>query len=359
MKYASAVDLGGLSYDSFGTKLEGRNWQAGIEYRYGFNGKENENDLFGNGNAIDFGDRIFDSRLGRWLKVDGYFKIYPSYSPYTFSINNPINIIDRNGNTIVPFNEYTNDQLGQHFIRVFNAETAKLLTSNLSMDATQKTITKKEFKQAIKGMSTDQKALARGYFKMINSEKLVLYAFGKKDDIVPEEALLDQHSRQYSGKTFGDVSTGSGGLSPYPLPYEESKYCASVIVQTDGNVTFGDSGYFSSMNKDGAAGFYDDSADGFDESLTSDGSKDVDAVVIHEGLGHALFQGILGASYKAGQFASIQVENIYRRIKGYDQRSGVEDHYTEVEQVVGTDIGKPAKNATGEKVTEIPTQLTK
>ena len=39
-------------------------------YRWGFNGEETDNDVKGAGNSLDFGARIYDSRLGRWLSLD-------------------------------------------------------------------------------------------------------------------------------------------------------------------------------------------------------------------------------------------------------------------------------------------------
>ncbi|MBS1735236.1 MAG: hypothetical protein JSS98_01355, partial [Bacteroidetes bacterium] len=34
-------------------------------YRYGFNGKENDNEVKGEGNQQDYGMRFYDPRLGR------------------------------------------------------------------------------------------------------------------------------------------------------------------------------------------------------------------------------------------------------------------------------------------------------
>jgi len=64
-------------------------------YRYGFNGKENDNDVKGSGNSLDFGARIYDSRLGRWLCVDPITHSWQS--PYVSFDNNPIAIIDPDG----------------------------------------------------------------------------------------------------------------------------------------------------------------------------------------------------------------------------------------------------------------------
>lgn len=71
-------------------------------YRYGFNGKENDNST-GEGN-LDFGSRIFDTRLGRWLGVDKYTDKYPNVSPYSFCINSPLQFKDANGNWLVDKN---------------------------------------------------------------------------------------------------------------------------------------------------------------------------------------------------------------------------------------------------------------
>ena len=48
-------------HNPFGMLLEGRNWAAGSEYKYGFNGKESDDEIAGNNNALDFGARIYDA----------------------------------------------------------------------------------------------------------------------------------------------------------------------------------------------------------------------------------------------------------------------------------------------------------
>ena len=68
-------------------------------YRYGFNGKEKDNEIYGTDDAYDFGARIYDSRLGRWLAIDRGFKKYADVSPFAFGKNNPIVFVDPDGNT--------------------------------------------------------------------------------------------------------------------------------------------------------------------------------------------------------------------------------------------------------------------
>jgi len=66
-------------------------------YRYGFNGKENDNEVKGAGNQIDFNNRIYDTRLGKWLSVDPLQKKFPGETPYAFVSNNPIIYKDADG----------------------------------------------------------------------------------------------------------------------------------------------------------------------------------------------------------------------------------------------------------------------
>ena len=75
----------------------GRKYFARGAYRYGFNGKENDNEVKGEGNQQDYGMRIYDPRLGRFLSVDPIAREYPFYSPYQFAGNKPIQAIDLDG----------------------------------------------------------------------------------------------------------------------------------------------------------------------------------------------------------------------------------------------------------------------
>lgn len=64
---------------------------------FGFNGKREDNEIYGEGNGLDFGDRMYDSRLGRWMSVDPKMKKYTAIAPYTYVNNNPIFWQDKEG----------------------------------------------------------------------------------------------------------------------------------------------------------------------------------------------------------------------------------------------------------------------
>ncbi|MCE9539606.1 MAG: hypothetical protein K8R85_10350, partial [Bacteroidetes bacterium] len=69
----------------------------GDRYRFGFNGKENDNEVKGQGNQQDYGMRFYDNRLGRFLSIDPLIMQYPELTPYQFASNMPIWAIDRDG----------------------------------------------------------------------------------------------------------------------------------------------------------------------------------------------------------------------------------------------------------------------
>ena len=65
-------------YYPFGMQMQSRMGSVN-DYRYGFQGQEKENGLYGNGNALAFDYRVEDSRLGRFLSVDQSFNEYPGF----------------------------------------------------------------------------------------------------------------------------------------------------------------------------------------------------------------------------------------------------------------------------------------
>ncbi|MBK8735060.1 MAG: hypothetical protein IPL98_03895 [Saprospiraceae bacterium] len=80
-------------YFPFGMIMPGRD-SSSTEYRYGFQGMEQDNNLKGEGNSYTTEFRQYDPRVGRWMSVDLWEEKYPNFSPYTGMFNNPIIIQD-------------------------------------------------------------------------------------------------------------------------------------------------------------------------------------------------------------------------------------------------------------------------
>ncbi|WP_052111481.1 RHS repeat-associated core domain-containing protein [Flavobacterium subsaxonicum] len=60
------------------------------DYRYGFQGQEMDDEVKGEGNSLNYTFRMHDPRVGRFFAVDPLERIYPHYSPYSFSGNKVI-----------------------------------------------------------------------------------------------------------------------------------------------------------------------------------------------------------------------------------------------------------------------------
>lgn len=85
--------------------LANKGFEARCFQKFGFNGKEKDDEITVTGGDYDFGARIYGSRLGRWMSVDPEFKKYPSLSGYSSFENNPIAILDPGGDTTVFFTQ--------------------------------------------------------------------------------------------------------------------------------------------------------------------------------------------------------------------------------------------------------------
>jgi RHS repeat-associated protein len=96
-------------------------------YRFGFNGKEKDNEFKGEGDSYNFDSRVLDVRLGKWCSVDPKAWKFPEESPYTFVSNNPIIYVDPNGEAKIvvtggkdDFNKYQMNFVNASFLQLKN-----------------------------------------------------------------------------------------------------------------------------------------------------------------------------------------------------------------------------------------------
>lgn len=94
-----AVVLMTSDYYPFGMVMPERNWTSSSagNYRYAYNGMEQDPETSGNGNSYTTEFRQYDPRLGRWKSLDPLMAQFPWQSPYCAFDNNPIYYVDPYG----------------------------------------------------------------------------------------------------------------------------------------------------------------------------------------------------------------------------------------------------------------------
>jgi RHS repeat-associated protein len=78
----------------------------------------------GEGEQQDYGMRIYDPRIGRFLSEDPLTKQFPHYTPYQFSGNTPIQAVDLDGSEERHYTLFLN-QSGQPYLKMTSEETVK------------------------------------------------------------------------------------------------------------------------------------------------------------------------------------------------------------------------------------------
>ena len=155
-------------YPPFGSSLPNRTWSdANRGYRFGFNGKEKDSETASDN--FDFGARIYDGRLGRWLSLDPLMKKYPSTNPYNYTSNNPVLYIDLNGQD---YGIYINHE-----------------TNTIIIRATFHTIKGDDANRAYEGVNFWNK---QNQFEYIVGENLVKYKIEFQLSVKEHENIIDR-----------------------------------------------------------------------------------------------------------------------------------------------------------------------
>ena len=91
-------------YYAFGKRMTtGGTYPVMTSNRWKYNGKEVQ--TTGNVNWLDYGAREYDEVIARWTRQDPMSEKYYGTSGYTFCVDNPIRLIDTDGQEIKPHSE--------------------------------------------------------------------------------------------------------------------------------------------------------------------------------------------------------------------------------------------------------------
>ena len=120
MKCVGHLSINGSSkgdYYSYGM-LEPLRSFSNETYRFGFNDKENDNEIVGTGDYQNYGMRIYDTRKAQFNSSDPLFKSFPWNSPYSFAENDVIRAVDLDG-------------LEKHLVTVYHNDDGQIARINI------------------------------------------------------------------------------------------------------------------------------------------------------------------------------------------------------------------------------------
>ena len=113
------VSRSGLDCYAFGMRMGGLSSPiSGTENRYRYNGKELHTEL--NLNWYDYGARMYDPSIGRWNGVDALADSSVNFSPYNYTVNSPLLVLDPDGRDTLIMHLNLNTRLSNDYFNVFN-----------------------------------------------------------------------------------------------------------------------------------------------------------------------------------------------------------------------------------------------
>lgn len=197
------------SYYAFGMEQPGLTYNAG-SYRYGFNGKENDKDI--ENGAQDYGERIYNDRLGKFLSVDPLMESYPMLTPYQFSSDSPIGGVDLDGREFFG-SGYLIDALSEGVGKLGLTRTAGFISSyghSLSVDPIYSAVN-----VAKHIVNKQYVSVAQDFDPTPVSGVINLYQIGKKalnGDEFAQGQFLGSLPAIYGGLKGAKVAVGNEGV---------------------------------------------------------------------------------------------------------------------------------------------------
>lgn len=197
-EYYTSKVISAQDYYPFGMVKKHPENLSNDNYRYGFNGMESDDEIKGEKNSLDFGARIYDPRIGRWMSVDPLQKKYPASSPYSFVLNTPIQAVDPDGRVVVWANDLQSQIMKKQVMKlveesdVFRAiyEQLDVLPYNINVSVNDEVID--DLMKDEKNLTEKDKKGALGVYMIEDRE--IVFRETANDEVIAEEF---SHALQY------------------------------------------------------------------------------------------------------------------------------------------------------------------
>jgi len=212
------------TYYPFGLTMGGLSATAALRYSnaYKYNGKQLQNLEFTDGSGLewlDYGARMYDTQVGRWKVIDAMTDKYVSWNGYNYCLDNPINVVDPDGNEVILLTWATKGGDVGHTAIAIRNYTAEKVRVNGKLQTVYKptdNYTLYELGPATRDFSGDNKRAAQ-------EDRMANYGNGKrtigiytKDELLANQMKDNQPVSEYDkNPADGIISFGTGTEKDY------------------------------------------------------------------------------------------------------------------------------------------------
>jgi RHS repeat-associated protein len=224
--------LEATQYYPFGLimKVIGKEAAGVLQNKFKYNGKEEQSKEFSDGTGLDYldyGARMYDAQIGRWMNIDLLSDLSRRWSPFTYCYNNPIRVIDPDG----MFADFINEdgkKIGSDGVDDKKLYVIKTSQKKFDSEAPSAGITKNEAKateEFIKKNSGNIEAFKANDIAYKNSVEIEPNTDSRQAmvDIVSKDngkgGTADANNREYGGRILstGEVIESPAGPVANPL----------------------------------------------------------------------------------------------------------------------------------------------
>ncbi len=237
----------------------GMEWNAG-SYQYTYNGKERNDEL--GLDWLDYGARMYDPTIARWVQVDPMAELTPNWTPYRYGFNNPIRYHDPTGlfeideqtandhpelveylKGLVDFWKNQSDDFKNEFMEksgLTNDEVVEMLTYGQGPKLSVENIDNDKRKAngvTLAGKDEDGNLInandGKGHIK-IDDDVIALFEQGRKDpdpDVAKVTDLLLESTLFHESTHYGNLKTdnsGNGKFEESGKAFEDAVYGGDV-----------------------------------------------------------------------------------------------------------------------------------